>query len=124
MTPVHTPPERQQHARPANGRGMKPLAAELIHAYQQPALGTAVAQPHYFPRRLWLGLWGGALAGAIIGLLFGRLLFAGTLAPRGWEAIFSLGPFTLHVFWTLLGVAAGLAIGGVLAIFLTDPDPG
>ncbi|MBK8905189.1 MAG: hypothetical protein IPM53_28665 [Anaerolineaceae bacterium] len=109
-------PHQQKQAHRGNGRGMKPTAEKVVRHHTHPAPETAVPYPPVFPRQLWLGLWGGMAIGAVVGLIFGWLLFTGILAPRGWEAIFSLGPFTFHFFWTMLG----LLLGGGGTILMTN----
>lgn len=64
----------------------------------------------------------GLLLGALVGLVFGALLFNGSLAPSGWERLFSLFPAPFHFMWTMFGAALGLMIGGVVAILLTNPE--
>jgi len=103
--------------------GMRDLAATLERHYTLPAPETAEPLPRPFPAALWYGTAAGLIAGAALGLLFGRLLFNGTIAPPGWEGIFSLGPFTFHFFWTMWGAALGLVFGGVGTLLMVKPQP-
>jgi hypothetical protein len=111
--------EKQRH----DGHGMRPMAEESVQYHTRPAPGTAEPIPRPFPALLWYGIGGGLVIGAALGLLFGWLLFSGALAPRGWEGIFSLGPFTFHVFWTVMGAALGLLLGGVATLLVAEPEP-
>ncbi|MCL4294626.1 MAG: hypothetical protein KJ077_02820 [Anaerolineae bacterium] len=103
--------EKQSHQQPHDG--MVALAQQLERHHVQPAPGTNPPLPQPFPALLWQGLGGGILIGALLGLLFGVALYQGMLIIPGWEGLFSLGPFTFHVFWTMMGVALGLLLGGV-----------
>jgi hypothetical protein len=42
------------------------------------------------------------------------------IAPSGWEAIFSLGPFTFHFFWTMMGLSLGMLLSGVGTILAIE----
>lgn len=121
MNKIRIPEQPKQRFH--NGHdGMKPVADRVQRHHTQPSPETAVSQPTLFPTRLWIGLWTGILIGAIVGLLFARLLFTGVITPRGWEAIFSLEPFTFHFFWTMLGLSLGLMLNGILAILATPKE--
>jgi len=84
---------------------------------------AAAAPPEVqpFPARVVAGLWLGILSGALLGLLFGGLLRSNTIVVPGWEGLYSMGPFTFHVFWLFAGVAVGIIAAALLTLL---PEPG
>jgi hypothetical protein len=75
-----------------------------------------------FPDGIWSATWLGILIGTGIGLIFGVLMFQGIITIPGWEGLFSMTPFTFHVFWGVVGLALGLITGGLIGMAVTPPD--
>ncbi len=95
----------------ATPMGMKELAREVGDFHRRTFPEARHPLPHPFAARIVRGLWLGIALGLLIGLAFGILLHQGTIP--GWERLYSLGAFTFYVLWAMLGVAAGIIIGGV-----------
>lgn len=114
---------RSQHANEKDGHGnMLELAERIERHYTSPSPAATIHRPAFFPDSLDHGIFWGLFIGALLGILFSWLLRSGTVTPRGWEGLFSLGPFTFYAFWTFAGAALGLLVGGVISIMLT-PAP-
>ena len=107
-----------------DGRGhdMRPLAVEVERVHSRPVPESVWPDPKPFPAVFWYGLLASVVIGAVVGLVFARLLFTGVIAPRGWEGIFSLVPFTFYFFWMMMGLALGLAVGGVVTVLVMPEE--
>lgn len=106
-----------------DGAGMQRAAREVEQFYRRRLPESEELDPAPFAAPIVRGLWIGMLAGALIGLLFGQLLLDRILVVPGWEGLYSMGPFTFGTFWTLMGLAAGLAIGGLIGLFSVPAAP-
>jgi hypothetical protein len=115
-------PESERRQRPEREDGVLLIAREVQRAHLSVAPGASEPRPEPFPTPVMRWLWGGILVGGLAGLVFGAALFQNTIAIPGWEALFSMGPFTFHAFWVLAGVALGIATLGVAGILMTRPD--
>lgn len=69
--------------------------------YTAPLPEAAPPPFHPFPARVMAGLGIGALIGGLLGLVFGLLLQQNTLVIPNWEGLYSMGPFTFVIFWSL-----------------------
>lgn len=120
--------DRETHGAPHAGQrqqgndGMAAMARENERAHLAPAPGAEAITPQPFPAVLGWGLLGGVVVGALAGWIFARLLLGGTLVIPGWEQLYSMAPGTFYTFWTGIGLAAGLLIGGVGTI-IAAPVP-
>lgn len=103
------PPQSQRHSED----GMVAMARENERAHLAPAPGVEPPSFRPFPPMLGWGLLGGVLVGAIAGWFVAWLLLNGTLVIPGWEQLYSMAPGTFYTFWTGIGIAAGILIGGV-----------
>ena len=94
--------------------GMQALAKEGVqfHTRSLPEAEPSRAYPPVVMR----GLYASIVVGALLGGLFGYLLQDNILAVSGWEALYSMGPFTFVAFWALIGIALGVLLGGIAAI--------
>jgi hypothetical protein len=101
---------------------LQELAKEQVAFHTRPSPQAEWHAPHPFPSRLIRGLWFGVLVGGILGAIFGILLVQNLLFISGWEMLYSMGPFTFVAFWTLMGIAIGLALIGVAVIVLTSTE--
>ena len=112
-----------RHNDQKDGQGnMLELAERVERHYTSPSPAATIHRPAFFPDSLDHGIFWGLFMGALLGILFSWLLRNGTITPRGWEGLFSLGPFTFYAYWTFAGAALGLLVGGVISIMLT-PAP-
>lgn len=111
--------DRETHDTPHAGQyqqgndGMVGMARENERAHLAPAPGAEAPDHRPFPAVLGWGLLGGILVGALAGWVFARLLLGGALVIPGWEQLYSMAPGTFSTFWTGIGIAVGLLIGGV-----------
>ena len=114
----------EQHAESREkGRSrMQRLAGQVEAHHLQPYPGARPPDVNPFPAGVMRGLWIGMLAGALAGLVLGLLLQRNIIAPRGWEGLYSMTPFTFVAFWVLLGLAVGMLIVGV-GVILAHPGP-
>lgn len=114
---------QEQETKERNGRnGMVSLAEKSERHYTQPMPTTVAPLPRPFPPVLFFGLGLSIMTGALLGLLFGGLLAVEGLSISGWEGLFSLGRFTFHFYWTMMGAALGLFIGGVATILIVNAE--
>lgn len=105
--------ERDEKSGNGHADGMQMLAKKETRHYTAP-LPEAMPPPvNPFPRGVMAGLAGGALAGGLVGLIFGLLLVRNLLVIPGWEALYSMAPFTFVVFWASMGLALGVLVIGV-----------
>ncbi len=102
--------------------GMRDLAHRLEAYHTAPYPDAVRLEVDPFPERVMNGLWIGILVGGVLGAIFGALLRNNTVAPRGWEGLYSMTPFTFVVFWTMVGVALGMLVIGVAFILATPPE--
>ena len=115
--------EKQKHGdHDGHKQDMLHLSEQIERHYTSPSPAATIHTPAFFPASLDRGLLGGLLLGALLGVLFGWLVHSGSISPRGWEGLFSLGPFTFYAFWAFTGTALGLLIGGAISLLLT-PAP-
>ena len=107
-------PEKVSRDRHDQRGGMQSLAKEAVqfHARSLPEAEPSQA----FPPVLMRGLYASIIIGALLGGLFGYLLQSNILIIPGWEALYSMGPFTFIAFWALIGIALGVILGGVAGI--------
>jgi len=103
---------KEQHH---NG-GMQHLAEQVEEHYTRPLPKAEWPTIEPFPAVLIWGLGLGAVTGGVLGWTFGRLLLDGTVVIPGAEGLFSMFPYAFQVFWIGIGLAVGLAIGGIGAI--------
>ena len=97
----------------AMARRSERQAEERLPGAEPPAV-----QP--FPPRVVGGLWLSILLGALVGLVLGGLLRSNTIVVPGWEGLYSMAPFTFHVFWLFAGAALGILVSAFL-ILATAP---
>lgn len=97
-------------------QGMVALAEKVEQHYTRPAPNAEHVEARLFPAPVMRRLAVGILAGALLGLLFGVLLFQSIVVVPGLEGLFSMGPFTFHVFWTLMGVSLGILLAGLATL--------
>lgn len=101
---------------------MLALAEQVEDHYTRPS-PLAEFRPTVFPDLLGHGIFWGLFLGALLGILLAWLAHNGRLTPSGWEGLFSLVPFSFYAFWSFMGAALGLAIGGVATLMATPvPD--
>lgn len=105
-----------------DGRSPMQRLAEQEVAYHSTPLPEAQAPPvEPFPPPVVRGIWLGLLAGALLGLLVHVLLRNNLVVLPGAEGLYSMAPATFAAFWITAGAAVGLAVVGVIALFMARP---
>lgn len=92
---------------------MEPITRQVKETHLRPAPGATAPRPRPFPPKTMWGLLAGVLLGALVGLLVGILLRSFALVVPGWEQLYSMGPFTFHFFWVIMGISLGILLMGV-----------
>jgi hypothetical protein len=100
---------------------MQALARRSEREAEERLPGAGPPQVPPFPPRVVAGLWLSILLGALLGLVLGGLLRSNTIVVPGWEGLYSMGPFTFHVFWLFAGAALGILVAAFL-ILLSGPS--
>ena len=100
---------------------MQALARRSEREAEERLPGAGPPQVPPFPPRVVAGLWLCMLLGALLGLVLGGLLRSNTIVGPGWEGLYSMAPFTFHVFWLFAGAAMGILVAGVLLLLLPVP---
>ena len=101
---------------------MQQMAYQVEQHYLEPSPKAHPPAYDPFPEDVTQGTWVGLLGGALAGLVFGLLMLNGTIVIPNVDNLYSMTPFTFGAFWTLIGAAAGLAIGGIITM-IDEPDP-
>lgn len=101
---------------------MQQMAYKVEQHYLEPSPQAKPPAYDPFPEDVMQGTWVGILGGALVGLLVGLLLLRGWVTIPNIDGLFSMTPFAFGAFWTLLGAAVGLAVGGIAAM-VDEPDP-
>ena len=125
MTEVHQQEKRTQEDRQKKRdkpEGMVDLAERIFRHHTTPFPEAYRPAVNPFPRLLSVGLWLSVLIGGLLGLGFGALLQNNRLVIPGWEGLYSMSPFTFHAFWTIMGIALGILVGGVATLLILSPD--
>lgn len=99
--------------------GMVSMAKQSEAHHTAPMPG---ARHHYeaFPRFVVRALWLSAAIGGLVGFVWGRVIQAHAFPIPGWEQLFSMEQLAFPTFWTIAGIALGVAIGGVGALLLAE----
>lgn len=92
---------------------MQKMAKEVSAHHLAPAPQADMVKPNFFPTSVMRGLAISTFIGAVIGLVFGYLLMTYAIVIPGWENLYSMGWAAFLTFWTMLGAALGIIIGGV-----------
>jgi hypothetical protein len=113
----------EQESQPKDSQSkMQEMAGKAVQHYRQPMPMAELPEFMPFSPRVVRALLLGVFLGDLLGLLLGLALRANLITLRGWEALYSMTPFTFYVFWGTVGTAAGIFFAAIFTYFTVPSE--